>query len=280
MTVEQALQGKLSRFTEGADKRLSDAMAHALLDGGKRLRARLTLAFCAMLGGDEQAAMPFACAIEAVHAHSLVHDDLPCMDNADLRRGKPSCHAAFDEPTALLAGDALLALAFGLAADAPVSDEAKAEAVSLLSSGTLAMLTGQMMDKAYEGRTVDLPALESLQQNKTGALIAASCVLGVIAAGGTESDKAAAMTYGHALGRAFQIVDDMLDATSTAKDMGKPVGADAENRKNTFVSLLGLDAAGRLADEWTSRAVNALAPYGERASDLTALARAMRERRH
>ena len=276
-TVERTLEAELSRVRESAGERLFDAMAHSLLGGGKRLRARLVLLFCDLYGGREEDALPLACAIEMIHAHSLIHDDLPSMDNADTRRGKPSCHQAFDEATALLAGDALLALAFDTVSRSLLSDGQKAEAIRLLSAGTLSMLVGQTMDKSYEDREIDLSTLCDLQRHKTGALIAAACSLGAVAA---SADGTAAHAYGLSLGRAFQITDDILDVTSTAEMMGKPVGNDSVCKKNTFVSLLGLQEAEKQADEQTERAVAALSSYGEKAEPLIALARSMRNRKN
>ena len=275
--VERALEEAVASTRELCGERLSDAMAHSLLGGGKRLRARLVLLFCELCGGREEAALPLACAIEMVHAHSLIHDDLPCMDNADTRRGKPSCHKAFDEATALLAGDALLALAFETVSHAPLSDRQKTDAVRLLSEGTRAMLVGQTMDKLFEEKDIDLATLCDLQKHKTGALIAVSCELGALAAG---ADSRAAHDYGVSLGRAFQITDDILDVTSTAETMGKPVGNDEACKKNTFVSLLGLIEANRQADEQTEKAIAALAGYGEKADKLVSLAREMRGRKN
>ncbi len=279
--MEQALQQTLKRQAGVWDDELQRAMAHSLLGGGKRLRGKLVLLFCEMLGGQEKTAMPLACAIEMIHAHSLIHDDLPCMDNADTRRGKPACHKAYGEATALLAGDALPVLAFQTVAESPLlTAEQKAESLSLLSKGTYGMLTGQMMDKSFEQREITLPELEELQNNKTGALIAAACLLGSVAAGGTETDRQAAEQYGRALGRAFQIVDDLLDVTSTAQDMGKPVGNDSRYQKNTFVSFLGTEEAKKQAKRYTAAACEALSAYGERADQLVDLALSMQERKN
>lgn len=277
--VEEALEACLRQTEQPFGQTLQDAMAHALLKGGKRLRARLVLLFCKLAGGSVEGALSLACAIEMVHAHSLVHDDLPCMDNADTRRGKPSCHAAFGESTALLAGDALLALAFSCVTEsARLTDGQKAQAVRVIAKATHGMLVGQVMDKAFEDQPIDQPTLEELQNNKTGQLIAAACVLGGIAAGGDSSLLEAAEAYGRALGRAFQIVDDILDITATQEVMGKPVGNDAKCDKNTFVSLLGLEEATRQAGDYTQRAIDALAPYGAEAEELIELARTMQER--
>jgi len=274
--VERALSASLEARREPCEGTLLRAEAHSLLNGGKRLRAKLVLLFCELYGGEAEAALPLACAMEMIHAHSLIHDDLPCMDNAATRRGKPSCHVAFDEATALLAGDALSALAFETVAEAKsLTDTQKAKATALLASRTRAMLVGQTMDKAFENRTVSVSELTALQEHKTGALLCAACELGALAAG---ADGAVAREYGDALGRAFQITDDILDVTSTAEEMGKPVKNDAD--KNTFVSLLGREEAFRLAEEQTRRAVDAVKPFGAKADKLIALAESLLTRTH
>lgn len=279
--IERALEETLAQNCRPFDQRLVQAMSHSLLGGGKRLRAKLVLLFCEMLGGKEENAIPLACAMEMIHAHSLIHDDLPSMDNADTRRGRPSCHMAYDEATALLAGDALLTLAFQtVTAHSGLTDQQKTEAVCLLSGGTYGMLIGQAMDKAFENQDIDLATLERLQNNKTGALIGTACVLGCVAAKGDGKSREDALVYGTALGRAFQIVDDILDVTSTAEAMGKPVGNDEQCHKNTFVSLLGLEEARRQAGEFTNKAIAALSGHGERADKLIRIAHSMQERKN
>lgn len=254
------------------------AMRYACLDGGKRLRGVLTLEFCRVLCDDSVKAMPFAAAVEMLHAYSLVHDDLPCMDNSPLRRGKPSTHAKFGETTALLAGDGLQCLAFETILRPEVITSLGADRVAAAAgvlaraSGIDGMVGGQAIDLATEGTTIDLPLLETLQRKKTGALLCAACVMGAIIGGADEEQQKAAVKYGLSLGCAFQIVDDVLDVVSTAEQLGKPIGADAAVGKNTFVSLLGLGASRELAAEHTEMAVRALDCFGERAEDLRQLA--------
>lgn len=281
--IEQALPRYLP--AEGALwDTVSRAMAYACEAGGKRLRPVLMLAFCRLCGGKRETALPFACAVEMIHSYSLVHDDLPCMDNSPLRRGKPSVHAAFGENMALLAGDALLTRAFETMLNPAYKENLPAEA-AMMAAFTLAeaagiggMVGGQTVDTESEKQEIDLATLETLQAGKTAALIAASCQMGAQLACAPAEQAAAAADFGRQLGLCFQIVDDILDVTSTAEKMGKPVGSDMENRKNTYVSLLGLKEAKRLAAERTSAAVRALALFGPAAEELRALARALLER--
>lgn len=260
------------------------AMHYACEDGGKRLRPVLLLEWCRLCGGDVQKAMPFACAIEMIHAYSLVHDDLPCMDNSPLRRGKPSTHAAFGETMALLTGDALLNRAFetmlspahtaGLAAESVLSAAyALADA-----AGIHGMVGGQVMDLNSEGGELTLDELQQLQHGKTARLIMAACEMGAHIAGADEETCRCAVDYGRELGLCFQIVDDILDVTADAAVLGKPIGGDTENQKVTYVSLLGLEAAKALAKERTDRAVAALSVFGERAAELKHLAQSLLER--
>lgn len=276
-----ALETALPQYLPAVDTPQGEAaraMCYACLDGGKRLRGVLTLEFCRVLCGDGVKAMPFAAAIEMMHAYSLVHDDLPCMDNSPLRRGKPSTHAKYGETTALLAGDGLQCLAFETMLRPEVitcvgADRVAAAAGALArASGIDGMVGGQAIDLSTEGTAINLPLLETLQRKKTGALLCAACVMGAIVGGADEEQQKAAVKYGLLLGRAFQIVDDVLDVISTAEQLGKPIGADAAVGKNTFVSLLGLEASQKLAGEHTENAVQALACFGERAEGLKQLA--------
>ena len=241
-----------------------DAMRYSLTAGGKRLRPMLTLEFCRALGGDPAKAIPFACAVEMVHCYSLIHDDLPCMDDDALRRGQPSCHIRFGEANALLAGDALLTYAFQLIALAPqthgVSPAAALDAVAILSerAGFLGMIGGQTIDLAYENRSMDADTLAELHRMKTGALIEASCRLGAAAAEADTSVLDQVSAYGYALGLAFQIIDDILDVTGDASALGKPTGSDRENGKTTYVTLYGLDEAKKLAADLTQAAIKSL----------------------
>ena len=243
-------------------ERLIEAMRYSLLDGGKRVRPTLVLEFCRLCGGDVQAALPFACAVEMIHTYSLIHDDLPCMDDDDLRRGRPTCHKAFDEATAVLAGDGLLTAAFETAAAAKGLDaEAVLRCVRILGreAGMNGMIAGQMLDLGAEHRRISLDALNLLQSLKTGCLLRAACELGCTAAGCTDARTLeAAREYGEKLGLAFQIQDDILDIEGDARTLGKTTGKDARDEKSTFPALLGLEACRALADRLTGEAVAAL----------------------
>ena len=272
--------------TGGLQTVVAEAMAYACEGGGKRIRPVLLLEFCRLCGGDTEAALPAAAAIEMIHSYSLVHDDLPCMDNSLLRRGKPSTHAVYGETMALLAGDGLLNLAFetilapknrgSLTADGVLG------AASALAdaAGIEGMVGGQVIDLDSEGKQIDLATLEALQRGKTAALLIAACVMGARLAGATPAQEQAARTFGEGIGLSFQIIDDILDVTADAAKLGKPVGSDAENEKTTYVSLLGLDAARRLAQQRTAEAVEALAVFGADADSLRQLAEALLHRDH
>lgn len=258
-----------------------EAMTYACAAGGKRLRPVLVMEFCRVCGGAPAAALPFACAIEMVHSYSLVHDDLPCMDNSPLRRGKPSVHAAYGETMALLTGDALLNRAFETVlsptARTAVSAEAAIAAAFELAdaAGINGMIGGQVMDLRSEGQRLDMDALVTLQAGKTAALIRAACRMGALLANADETQCTAAYMFGYEMGLAFQIIDDVLDATSTADVLGKPVGSDEENEKTTYVTLLGVEGAKALAKTRTETAMAALATFGEEADGLRELAQAL-----
>ena len=253
-------------------KQTAEAMAYSLEAGGKRLRPMLALEFCRLAGGEPEKAMPFACAVEMIHTYSLIHDDLPCMDNDDMRRGKPSCHKAFGEATALLAGDALLTKAFEMLSKAELPPERIVKAAAILSrcAGIDGMIGGQAVDLLNEAQAPDFDTLELTCRLKTAALLQAACLLGIAAAGNDQmADKA--REYGLNLGLAFQIVDDILDVTGDSALLGKPVGSDAENGKTTFVTLCGLEKARELAEKYSRGAVEVLAqiPGSEDLSRLT-----------
>ncbi len=272
--------------TGGLQTVVAEAMAYATADGGKRIRPVLTLEFCRLCGGDPEAAMPAAAAIEMIHSYSLVHDDLPCMDNSLLRRGKPSTHAVYGETMALLAGDGLLNLAFetilALKNRGSLSAEGVLGAASALAdaAGIEGMVGGQVIDLASEGKQIDLATLEALQRGKTAALLIAACVMGARLAGATAEQEQAARIFGEGIGLSFQIIDDILDVTADAAKLGKPVGSDAENEKTTYVSLLGLEEARRWAAQRTAEAVEALAVFGAEADSLRQLAQALLHRDH
>ena len=239
---------------------LQQAMDYSLLSGGKRIRPVLALETCRMCGGTREQAMDFAAGVEMIHTYSLIHDDLPAMDDDDLRRGRPTNHKVYGEAMSILAGDALLTAAFAQLARADLPADRVVKAVQCLSeyAGSRGMVGGQALDMEGEGKDLTRDDLELLQRLKTGALISAATELGCIAAGGTEKDREKLHRYAQAIGLAFQIRDDMLDVTSTDEELGKPVGSDSTNDKNTFVSVLGLEACGALVDKLTREAVEAL----------------------
>lgn len=245
--IEAALPQYLPPVTLPQGK-VCDAMAYSLLDGGKRIRGCLTLAMCELCGGEVQSALPLACAVEMVHAYSLIHDDLPCMDNDDLRRGKPSCHIKFGEGTALLAGDALLTHAFSAASDAYFNGTLPAETVlrcvNQLSraAGVEGMIGGQVIDTAPEEVPMTPEQLEAMHSMKTGALIRSAAVLGCLAAGAPRDVVMQADLYAAKIGLAFQIVDDILDATEESEKLGKST-SDADNNKTTYITLYGVEKA-------------------------------------
>lgn len=259
------------------------AMAYSLEIGGKRIRPMLTLEFCRACGGDIKAALPLAVGIEMIHTYSLIHDDLPCMDDDDMRRGKPSSHKVFGEANALLAGDSLLTLAFETVLSAPaISAEAKARAGLELAkaAGCSGMIAGQVMDLANEGKSVSLDEVKATDRRKTGELIRVSAVLGCIAAGADESKLKAAEEYCNNIGLAFQIVDDVLDVTSDEETLGKPIGSDSENEKSTYVSLLGLEESIRYASELTEKAKKSLEIFGSEGEFLLELADRLSNRKN
>ncbi len=254
-------------YTEDEDIRiLLDSERYSLFAGGKRIRPLLTLEFCRLFGGEDSAALPFACAVEMIHTYSLIHDDLPCMDNDDLRRGKPTNHKVFGETIALLAGDSLLTGAFEAAAtNAEVGAEIAAKAVAYLAAcaGRYGMVGGQVMDLEGEKKKLTLDQLLKLHSLKTGALISAAAVLGALSAGISLTDRCMedVVTYAENIGLAFQIVDDILDATGNAEELGKNVGVDTEHQKNTFLSFYTVEEAQFYADRLTAEAVRAIRKY-------------------
>jgi geranylgeranyl diphosphate synthase type II len=263
----------------GVPEGLLTAMEYSLLAGGKRLRPVLCLSFAGLFGADRARVMPFAAGFELIHTYSLIHDDLPAMDDDDMRRGRPSNHKVFGEACAILAGDALLTEAFGcmsrcwpgVAADLVMPALAEASR----AAGAAGMVGGQVLDMEYTSKQgVSLAELARMQALKTGVLITAACVCGAILAGAGEDGIARAREYGEAVGAAFQIVDDILDEIGDAAALGKPVGSDREQGKNTYPSMIGLDESRRLAEERVAAAVAALAPYqGDEADFLRDLAR-------
>lgn len=255
------------------------AMLYSASAGGKRIRPILTLSFCEACGVSYEKALNFACAIEMIHCYSLIHDDLPCMDNDDFRRGKPSCHKAFREDIALLAGDGLLTLAFETLADAELEPSQIVEAVKVLSSfaGVDGMIGGQVVDLNLS--VLNLSATEDilnlLHRQKTGKLIMAACLLGCIAANSTNDMKQSAQKFGEMLGLAFQIQDDILDVEGTAEELGKPIGSDQKNNKSTYVSLFGIPQCKNKVEFLTCEATECLKLFGENACFIEELAKSL-----
>ncbi len=260
-----------------------DACRYSLLLGGKRLRPFLLNEFYRLCGGEGNYSFNFEAAIECIHTYSLIHDDLPCMDDDDMRRGKPSCHKQFGEANALLAGDALLTKAWSLAATTEgIDSKCVLKAVSVLShcAGIDGMIGGQVVDLMYEEKTADEEILKLICSLKTGALIKAACVVGCILADADEKKIAAAENYAENLGLAFQIVDDILDETSTVEKLGKPIHSDKDNSKSTFVTLFGIERCKELVAGLTSKAKQELDIFGRDAEDLKRLADYLLKRDH
>lgn len=246
------------------EDRIREAMNYSLLAPGKRIRPVLCLAFCVLAGGKPEDAMPYAAAVEMVHAYSLIHDDLPAMDDDDLRRGRPTNHVIYGEATAILAGDGLLTAAFETALKPDTATAAKCARLLAEAAGERGMVAGQVLDMLGEGHSLTEPELRKLCLLKTGELIRAACMMGVLAGGGSEELLARAERYGKNLGLAFQIRDDILDIESTAEELGKNIGSDAENEKCTFVTLLGADRCRELVNEYSLDAESAVkVPGGE-----------------
>jgi geranylgeranyl diphosphate synthase type II len=282
--VNRALEAYLPAV-RGPAFRVVQAMQYSLFAGGKRLRPILCLAAAEAVGGDPGEALPVACALEMIHTYSLIHDDLPAMDDDDLRRGQPTCHKKFDEATAILAGDGLLTEAFHtLAAGAPNyagREAALMEVITLLAAaaGYQGMVGGQMLDLLAEGRKVTLKELETIHRLKTGALLTASLKSGALIGGGTRVQVALLTSYGEKFGLAFQVTDDLLDVEGEAAEMGKAPGMDEKRQKATYPALLGLDAAKEWARHLVAAAVAELEPLGEKATPLAEIARYLLVRR-
>jgi len=261
--IEDYLDKNCLHYPDEPQKTLFEAMRYSLLAGGKRLRPVFVFDFCKMCGSDWKKAVNFAAAVEMIHTYSLIHDDLPCMDDDDFRRGNPTNHKVYGEAIAVLAGDALQSAAFAQIASAPYSAEARIQAVKILSecSGELGMVGGQVLDMQSEERQCTEQEVLDVQSRKTGALIRAACVLGVIAGNGTQAQMDAATTFAEHLGLAFQIRDDMLDVIGNARELGKAVGVD--DGKNTFVHLYGLEKCNELIASHTEAAIAALSSFDD-----------------
>jgi farnesyl diphosphate synthase len=281
--LTDALLDRLLVVPPGLEARVYEAMRYSALAPGKRLRPLLVLAGARLFGVARRSALQVAAAVEMVHAYSLIHDDLPAMDNSDLRRGRPTCHKEFDEATAILAGDGLLTMAFGVLAHPDTHGDAgvRCELVGALAAaaGVAGMVGGQMIDLLAERQTLDIGAITRLQRLKTGALIAFACEAGAILAKATGELRTALRGYAHDLGLAFQIADDLLDVESSAAETGKPVGADATAGKATFVSILGIERARAQAEVLVAQAVTHLEMFETRAELLRQVARFVVNRR-
>ena len=260
---------------------LLESMHYSLTAGGKRIRPTLVLEFCRISGGDVEKALPVACAIEMLHTYSLIHDDLPCMDNDDLRRGKPTNHVVYGECTATLAGDALQAEAFGTIARSELPAENKIACVEILADavGSDGMCAGQYLDMVGESKRLTEEELDDINSRKTGALLIAACRMGVAAAGGSGEMLEAAAHYGACVGAAFQIRDDILDVISTSEELGKPIGSDAQEHKNTYMALLGESKCMEMIEKLTNQAKSALCGAFDDTKFLCDLADSMVTRR-
>ena len=260
-TVNEYLNRLFDNITDTPDI-LKQAMVYSISAGGKRIRPTLMLEFYRILGGEPQNIVNFAAALEMIHTYSLIHDDLPCMDDDDMRRGQPSCHIKFGEDIALLAGDALLTQAFNTAADIDeaIPPERALKAIGALSfaAGMCRMVGGQVIDLQSEGKQITLAELERLQYGKTVAMLRVSAEIACILAGADDDTTDACIAYCENVGKAFQIRDDILDVIADEKELGKPIGSDEECGKNTYVTLLGLKKAQALCDEMTDNAVSSI----------------------
>ena len=261
---------------------LLESMHYSLTAGGKRIRPMLVLEFCRISGGNIEKTLPVACAIEMLHTYSLIHDDLPCMDHDALRRGKPTNHVVYGECTATLAGDALQAEAFGTIARSQLPAEARVTCVEILADavGSDGMCAGQYLDMVGEHKLLSEDELNDINSRKTGSLLTAACRMGVAAAGGNEAMLEAAAQYGACVGAAFQIRDDILDVISTSEELGKPIGSDAREHKNTYMTLLGEYKCMQMIEKLTDQAKNAIAGAFEDTKFLCELADSMVTRKN
>jgi len=281
---KKLVDSKLSEFFNPSGMSydgLLESMHYSLTAGGKRIRPALVLEFCRISGGDVEKALPVACAIEMLHTYSLIHDDLPCMDNDDLRRGKPTNHVVYGECTATLAGDALQAEAFGTIARSELPAENKIACVEILADavGSDGMCAGQYLDMVGESKRLTEEELDDINSRKTGALLIAACRMGVAAAGGSGEMLEAAAHYGACVGAAFQIRDDILDVISTSEELGKPIGSDAQEHKNTYMALLGESKCMEMIEKLTNQAKSALCGAFDDTKFLCDLADSMVTRR-
>lgn len=283
--IENALQSYLQEEPQLYGV-LWDSMRYSVGAGGKRVRPQLTLEFCKLCGGNAESALPFACAVELIHTYSLIHDDLPCMDDDGMRRGKPSNHIEFGEDTALLAGDALQSLAFEIMLSPQTlercpADRAAAAACTLAKlCGASGMVGGQVIDLQYENKQASEQIITQMHLLKTGALIKAACLMGAIVAGADKDKLNAASKYAECIGLAFQLVDDVLDVTSTSDELGKPVNSDVENNKSTLVAIYGVQECMKRAESLTNEAIDTLSIFEGDASFLCDFAQKLISRRN
>lgn len=277
--VNDALQDYFNETCPQSE--LLEAMRYSLLAGGKRIRPVLLLKFSEACGGTASDTLSAACGIEMLHTYSLIHDDLPCMDNDDLRRGKPTCHKVFGETNAVLAGDALQSAAFYAVLSSPVSPERTAAMARTLAfaAGEQGMCGGQLLDTCNENEVMDEESLYRIHSLKTGALLRAACVMGVQCAGGSAEQIRAAEEFAENVGMAFQIRDDVLDCISSEAELGKNIGSDADNGKTTYVSLFGVETCGELVHEYTEKACSAIEGKLDDTGFLSWLARELADRK-
>jgi len=270
---------KLVVVRQTPEKNIYDAMRYSLLAGGKRLRPVLSLGVCEMLGGDMNEVLPFACALEMIHTYSLIHDDLPAMDNDDYRRGRLTNHKVYGEATAILAGDALLNFAFEVMADAALKDTGKMQkrlkALKIIAeaAGTRGMIGGQVVDLESEGKVISGELLKYMHSCKTGALIKASVMSSAILCDASDEEMSLLCDYASNIGIAFQIKDDILDVEGNPEIMGKKVGSDASNKKSTYVTLYGIDESKKMLESITNQAIENLRMFGEKGEFLIELAK-------
>jgi len=286
LEYKEIIEKELEKCFAGAEKLpqagLAESMRYSLLAGGKRIRPMLVLEFCRIAGGDIQQALPVACAVEMLHTYSLIHDDLPCMDNDDLRRGRPTNHVVYGECTAVLAGDTLQAEAFGSILRSSLPAERRAQCAQILADavGLDGMCGGQYLDMMGEGSILTEQQLTEINSRKTGALLVAACQMGVAAAGGSQLQLDAAGHFGAAVGLAFQIRDDMLDVLSTDAELGKPVGSDAQENKNTYMALMGEESCRSTVEKLTRLAANVIDEAFEDTEFLADLAHSLAVRKN
>lgn len=286
LEYKEIIEKELEKCFAGAEKLpqagLAESMRYSLLAGGKRIRPMLVLEFCRIAGGNIELALPVACAVEMLHTYSLIHDDLPCMDNDELRRGRPTNHVVYGECTAVLAGDTLQAEAFGSILRSSLPAERRAQCAQILADavGLDGMCGGQYLDMMGEGSILTEQQLTEINSRKTGALLVAACQMGVAAAGGSQLQLDAAGHFGAAVGLAFQIRDDMLDVLSTDAELGKPVGSDAQENKNTYMALMGEEGCRSTVEKLTKLAANVIDEAFEDTEFLADLAHSLAVRKN